>query len=228
MAELSTSSLLQTFFHPEILRKSAPVILDAAGQTLALGLAIIATAVVLGIAAASLRYHTRNRFVQGLIVAYADALRALPPLVLLILVYFALPYVDISVGSATATWLGLSAILAAFIEECVWSGICTLPKGQMEAARSTGMGWSAAMRHVILPQALRTALPQITNRCIATVKNTALGSVIGFNEVLGSAQAAASDLANPTPLTLSALVYIAMILPIVLFSRYLESKAGAR
>ncbi len=228
MAEPSTSSLLQTFFHPEILRKSAPVILDAAGQTLALGLAIIATGVVLGIAAASLRYHTRNRFVQGLIVAYADALRAIPPLVLLILVYFALPYVDISVGSATATWLGLSAILAAFIEECVWSGICTLPKGQMEAARSTGMGWSAAMRHVILPQALRTALPQITNRCIATVKNTALGSVIGFNEVLGSAQAAASDLANPTPLTLSALVYIAMILPIVLFSRYLESKAEAR
>ena len=226
MAAPASSSLVHTFFNADILQKTAPVIIDAAWQTVGVGIAVIVCGVLLGTLIAAARYYTRSRLVARLIVGYVDILRALPPLVLLILAYFALPYIGISIGSALATFLCLTAILSAFIEECVWSGICTLPKGQMEAARATGMTWSAAMVHVILPQALKMSLPQITNRCIATIKNTALGSVIGFNEVLGRSQAASSDFANPTPLTLSALVYIAMILPFVLLSRYLEHKAG--
>ncbi|KAF7598941.1 MAG: polar amino acid ABC transporter permease [Candidatus Dactylopiibacterium carminicum] len=223
----ATPSLIHTFFNPDILAKTAPIVLASAGQTVLLGFLIIVCGIGLGILLASLRYYTRRRTVTALIVGYVDVLRALPPLVLLIVVYFALPYVNVSIDATLATFLCLSAILSAFIEECVWSGIAALAQGQMEAARSTGMTWSAAMRHVVLPQALKIALPQITNRCIATIKNTALGSVIGFNEVLGSAQAASSDFANPTPLTLSALVYIAMILPFVLFSRYLEHRTGS-
>ena len=208
MSTTGFSSLVETFFNAGIVAKTAPLILAAAWQTLAVGLLIVVTGVLAGTLLASVRYATRSRVLRGLIVAYADIMRALPPLVLLILVYFALPYVDIAMGAVMATWLCLSLVLAAFIEECVWSGLCTTPPGQMEAARSTGMTWLAAMQHVVLPQALRTALPQITNRCIATVKNTALGSVIGFSEVLGTAQVASSDFANPTPLTLLSLIHI--------------------
>jgi polar amino acid transport system permease protein len=228
MATASKASLLDTFFNADIIRKTAPAIIEAAWQTALLGVAIILCGVLLGILLASIRYGTRSRAITGAIVGAVDVLRAIPPLVLLIVVYFALPYIDISIGSAAATLICLGAILTAFIEECVWSGICTLPKGQMEAARSTGMTWLAAMWHVILPQALKISLPQMTNRCIATIKNTALGSVIGFSEVLGRAQSASSDYANPTPLTVGAIVYIAMIFPIVLFSRYLEHRSGAR
>jgi polar amino acid transport system permease protein len=222
------ASLLGTFFNLEIAQRTAPKILAATGQTLAIGVLIIVTGTLVGILLASARYATRHRAAVGCIVAYADILRAIPPLVLLILVYFALPYVDVSIGSVTATWLCLSLVLSAFIEECVWSGLCVTPKGQMEAARASGMTWLASMRHVVLPQAIRTALPQMTNRSIATIKNTALGSVIGFHEVLSSAQGASSDFANPTPLTLCALIYIVMIFPVVLLSRYLENKAAVR
>lgn len=225
MAASAPASLVHTFFNADIIRQTAPAIVAATWQTVAVGMLVIGVGVLLGTALAALRLRTRNRFWTLLIVSYVDMLRALPPLVLLIVVYFALPYIGISIGSALATFLCLSAILSAFVEECVWSGISTLPKGQMEAARSTGMTWPAAMRHVILPQALKASLPQITNRCIAAIKNTALGSVIGFSEVLGSAQTASSDFANPTPLTLGAIVYVAMIFPFVLFSRYLEHKA---
>ncbi|THT95959.1 amino acid ABC transporter permease [Lampropedia puyangensis] len=234
MSTLDSPSLLHTFFNPEITAKTAPLILDAAWQTIAIALLIIATGMVLGTLLASLRYYhaqrnkAMNRWMVRCIVGYADVLRTLPPLVLLILVYFALPYLNIAVDSVTATWLCLSVVLSAFIEECIWTGLSNLPKGQMEAARSTGLTWFKAMRHVCLPQAFKGTLPQITNRCIATVKNTALGSVIGFGEILGAAQTASSDFANPTPLTLCALIYIAMIFPLVLFSRYLEHKARSQ
>ncbi|MFT4172847.1 MAG: ABC transporter permease subunit [Rhodocyclaceae bacterium] len=223
----SPSSLAHTFFNADIIRQTGPMVTSAVGQTVLLGLLVIVVGVLLGIVLASIRYYTSRRLVTLLIVGYVDVLRALPPLVLLIMVYFALPYVDISISSSLATFLCLTAILSAFIEECLWSAITTLPKGQMEASRSTGMTWSAAMIHVVLPQALKMSLPQITNRCIATIKNTALGSVIGFNEILGNAQAASSDYANPTPLTLCALIYIALIFPLVLASRYLEHRAGS-
>lgn len=234
MTTPATSSLLQTFFNPEIIAKTGPLVLDAAWQTLGIALLVIVTGLALGTALATLRYYhaasdrPASHCLTTAIVAYADVFRALPPLVLLILVYFALPYLQISVGAVMATWLCLSIVLSAFMEECVWSGLSTLPRGQMEAGRSTGLSWLATMRLVCLPQALRATLPQITNRCIATVKNTALGSVIGFNEILGSAQTASSDFANPTPLTLCAMVYIAMILPLVLLSRYLEHKARSQ
>lgn len=214
--------------------KTAPLLLEAVWQTIAIALLIIVTGVFAGIGLASLRYYhahrsqALNRWLVRCIVGYADVFRTLPPLVLLILVYFALPYLQISIDSITATWLCLSMVLSAFIEECIWAGLSNLPKGQMEAARSTGLSWLQAMQHVCLPQALKGTLPQVTNRCIATVKNTALGSVIGFSEILGAAQTASSDFANPTPLTLCALAYIIMIFPLVLFSRYLEHQARSQ
>lgn len=228
MSQAADSGLIHTFFNADIVRQTSPMVMEAVGQTIVIGVLVIVAGILLGTALATWRFHTQSRVLRALIVGYVDVLRAMPPLVILILVYFALPYVNISIGSVLATFLCLSVILSAFIEECVWSGIMTLPKGQMEAARSTGMSWWQSMRHVILPQALRLSLPQITNRCIAAIKNTALGSVIGFAEILGSAQAASSDYANPTPLTLCAILYIGLIYPLVLASRYLEHRAGIR
>ena len=121
MSTTGFSSLVETFFNAGIVAKTAPLILAAAWQTLAVGLLIVVTGVLAGTLLASVRYATRSRVLRGLIVAYADIMRALPPLVLLILVYFALPYVDIAMGAVMATWLCLSLVLAAFIEECVWS-----------------------------------------------------------------------------------------------------------
>jgi polar amino acid transport system permease protein len=127
-------------------------------------------------------------------------------------------------SSFTATWLALSLVLAAYAEESVWAGILSLPAGQTEAARSTGLSWPQTMLWVVLPQALRLAAAPLTNRVISITKNTALGSVVALNEILNTAQAASSNAGNPTPLMLGALGYLIIFIPIVLFARWLETR----
>src|SRR3546814_8413536 len=90
-----------------------------------------------------------------LIVAYVDVFRALPPLVVIVIVYFGLPSVGITLSGFTVLWLVLSLVLAAFSEEIFWSGILAIRRGQWEAARSTGLGFVQTLAWVILPQAVR-------------------------------------------------------------------------
>jgi polar amino acid transport system permease protein len=158
------------------------------------------------------------------IVAFADILRALPPLVILFVLFFGFPFIDLSMSAFTATWLGLTLVLAAYAEESIWGGIAALPPGQWEAARSTGLDWWQATLWVVLPQALRIAVPPLTNRVISVTKNTALGSVIALSEILNISQSASSNAGNPTPLVLGAAAYLVLFLPVVLFARWLETR----
>ena len=94
------------------------------------------TGLAAGLAAALVR-TLRVRLVNFFIVLAVDVLRALPPLVLIMILYFALPTVGVRLTGFVATWLALSAVLAAFAEEIFWAGILAVPRGQWEAARST-------------------------------------------------------------------------------------------
>jgi polar amino acid transport system permease protein len=115
-------------------------------------------------------------------------------------------------------------VLGAYAEESIWGGIAALPPGQWEAARSTGLNWWQATVSVVLPQALRIAVPPLTNRVISVTKNTALGSVIALSEILNISQSASSNAGNPTPLVLGAAAYLVLFLPVVLFARWLETR----
>jgi polar amino acid transport system permease protein len=154
--------------------------------------------------------------------------RALPPLVLVLLVYFGLPNVGINLPSGAVLWLVLSLVLGAFAEEIFWAGILSVRKGQWEAARSTGLGFAQTLAYVILPQAIRLTVPPLTNRAIAITKNTALGSVIGVPEILNVATTTESFIGNATPLTMGALAYVALFIPVVLFGRWLETRFAWR
>jgi polar amino acid transport system permease protein len=164
------------------------------------------------------------RVVNWAIVLFADALRALPPLMVIIILFFAFPYAGLPMSAFTATWLSLSLVLAAFSEEIFWAGIVSIPKGQYEAARSTGMSAWQTLVNVILPQAVRITIPPLTNRTIAITKGTALGSVVALAEILGSAHSASSLAGNPTPLTLGAIAYLLLFIPFVLFGRWVETR----
>src|SRR3546814_19805266 len=98
-----------------------------------------------------------------LIVAYVDVFRALPPLVVIVIVYFGLPSVGITLSGFTVLWLVLSLVLAAFSEEIFWSGILAIRRGQWEAARSTGLGFGQTLAWVILPQAVRMTVTPLPN-----------------------------------------------------------------
>ena len=154
--------------------------------------------------------------------------RALPPLVLILIIYFGLPNVGIVLPSYAVLWLVLSAILAAFAEEIFWAGILSVRKGQWEAARSTGLSYAGALFYVVLPQAVRLTVPPLTNRTIVITKNTALGTVIGVPEILNQATTAEAFSLNATPLMMGAIAYLVLFVPVVIAGRWIEARYAWR
>jgi polar amino acid transport system permease protein len=211
------------YLNPAIAAEWGPKILEGAFVTIQLGLATIAAGLALGMALAMLRASS-PRWVQMAIIVFVDVFRAWPPLVVIIVLYYAFPYVDLPMGAFTATWLALSFVLASFAEEIWWAGLQAVPKGQWEAARSTGLTHFQALIWVAIPQAVRMTIPPLLNRTIAIVKGTALGSVVALPEILGQATSAMSLAGNPTPLTLAALGYLAIFLPVVILGRWIERR----
>jgi len=182
---------------------------------------------VAGLALALLR-SLAIRPLNWLIIFVVDLFRALPPLVIIVLIYFGLPAADISPSGFVSTWLSLALVLMAFAEEIFWAGILSVPKGQWEAARSTGLSFLATLTYVVLPQALRLTVPPITNRTVAITKNTALGTVIGVGEILNQATTAQSFSGNATPLMMGAIAYVILFIPVVVLGRFLETRFAWR
>jgi polar amino acid transport system permease protein len=213
----------QTFLNWEVMAQYAPKIAEGFVVTVQLALAVVIAGVASGLVLALVRSF-RVKALNLLIVAFVDVLRAVPPLVLIIILYFALPTVGVRMSGFVATWLALSAILAAFAEEIFWAGILAVPRGQWEAARSTGLSFVQAMSHVVLPQAVRITIPPLTNRTIAITKGTALGATVAVGEILYQAQTGYSFSYNPSPLTLGAIAYLILFIPVVWFGRWVETR----
>jgi polar amino acid transport system permease protein len=214
---------LDTFFKWPIIVETAPKILNGMAVTILVGLAVVVTGILLGLLLAILRSY-RLRILSWPIILFADILRALPPLVLVLLFFFGLPNLGISLSGFTVLWLVLSLTLAAFAEEIFWAGITSVRKGQWDAARASGLTSNQTLAYIILPQAVRITIPPLTNRTIAIVKNTALGTVIGVPEILNQATTAVSFAGNATPLTLGALAYLILFLPVVTLGRWIETR----
>lgn len=221
------ATIADNFFNPVVAAKYWPDILQGAVVTIELGVLIVVSGLLLGLALAILR-AMQIRPLTWLIVAFADVFRALPPLVTLVLVYFALPFVDIEISGFAATWMTLAFSLAAFAEETFWAGILSVDKGQWEASRSTGLGYVQTLGFVVLPQAVRMTIPSLTNRTIAITKMTAIASVVSVEEILANAATAQAYSANTTPLTMAAITYLAIFIPLVVFSRWVERRFAWR
>jgi polar amino acid transport system permease protein len=215
----------ETFFNPEVIQKYLPALLAGFRVTLDLAAAVVTLGILLGLALAMVRAF-RFRVVNWLIVGFVDIFRTLPQLLVMLFAYFGLPYAGITISAFTAATLGLGLILAAFAEEAFWAAITAIPRGQWEAARSTGLSFGQALGSVVMPQAVRIAIPLLTNRTIAITKGTALASVISVPEILDKAQSAMSLSANASPLIVGALLYLAIFAPFVVFSRWLERRFG--
>ena len=219
----SLDRFLSSFFNAEVAARYVAPMIDGMLLTIGLGLCVIATGLVLGLGLAVLRIQ-HVKLINGFIIAFADIFRALPPLVVIILLFFAFPYIELSMSAFTATWLALALVLAAFTEEIFWAGMLAIPKGQWEAARSTGLGPWGTLVHVILPQAVRMTVPPLTNRTIAITKGTALGSVVALHEVLNVSSSASSEAGNATPLVMGAVAYLILFIPFVVLGRWVETR----
>ncbi|MSO75331.1 MAG: amino acid ABC transporter permease [Alphaproteobacteria bacterium] len=215
--------VLDNFFNIEVMAKYLPNILDGFVLTVYLAVSVVATGIVLGLALAILRAF-QIKPVNFLIVIFVDLFRALPPLVIMMIFYFAFPYVGLTMSGFVAAWSCLALVLAAFAEEIYWAGILSVHKGQWEAARSTGLTHLETLIHVVLPQALRLAIAPLTNRAIAISKGTALASVVAVQEILAHAATAQAFSANTSPLTMGAIAYLILFAPLVTASRWVEAR----
>ena len=221
------SHFLDTFFNWDVMERYFPAIMKGVVVTIEIAAAVVVTGTLLGLALAIARTF-RFLPMNALIVAFVDMFRALPPLVLVLLVYFGLPNIGINLPSFAVLWLVLALVLAAFAEEIFWAGILSIPRGQWEAARSTGLGFLGTLAYIVLPQAIRLTVPPLTNRTIAITKNTALGTVIGVGEILNQATTAQSFSGNATPLMMGAIAYVILFIPVVVLGRFLETRFAWR
>lgn len=212
---------LNTFFNPDMMRTYAPDVIAGVWVTLSVAGAVIVAGVLGGLLLACLRTYG-HRPLNVAIICFADIFRALPPLVVILLMYFGLPSAGIRLSGPMVLFIVLALTLAAFAEELFWAGFASIGKGQWEAGTATGLGFTQTLIHVALPQAVRLATPPLVNRVLAITKMTALGSVIGVSEILSAAQSAQAFSGSATPLSLAAIAYLVIFLPVVFIARWLE------
>ncbi len=215
--------IAENFFDLEVMAKYLPSIIDGVYVTLHLAALVVISGLVFGLVLAVVRAF-QIRPLNWLIILVVDAFRALPPIVVMIIFYFALPFVGIEMSGFVVAWLSLTLVLASFAEEIYWAGILSVDRGQWEAARSTGLSFFQSLRDVVLPQAIRMTIPPLTNRTIVITKSTAIASVVAVPEILSEASAALGFAANTTPLTMAAIAYLLIFLPLVVLSRWVETR----
>ena len=216
--------LIDTFFNWPVLVRAFPILLRGLANTLLLGCAAIVIGSIAGLLVCLGRLYG-PRPLKSVAILYVDVFRALPILVVLILIYYALPFVGIRLSAFASATIALSMVFAAFTAEVCRAGIESIPKGQFESAAALGLPFWLSMRKVILPQALRVTTAPLTSNCVSVFKDTALASVVAMPDLLKQATDAQALMANPTPLIGAAIIYLAFLWPLVRLVGYLENRS---
>ena len=220
-------ALLQNFFNFAIYREVCPFLLRGLWTTVWLSLLVIPTGIITGLALALVVTQTKHRWLRILVAIYIDFFRAFPPLVLLILIYFGAPFLGLELPKLAAVAIGFMLNNSSYFCEVFRAGIESVPGGQMEAARSTGLTRMQTIGYVIVPQATRNVLPDLVGNSIEVIKLTTIASVVALPELLRVARDAQSLVYNPSPIVLAALMYLALLWPLVRILSRLEHKSRA-
>ncbi|HOV50059.1 MAG TPA: amino acid ABC transporter permease [Candidatus Cryosericum sp.] len=156
---------------------------------------------------------------------YIEAVRGTPALLLILIVYYALPRIGLNFPQFPAAAVSLAVCYAAYIAEVFRSAVESIPMGQTEAAYSLGMSRTQSLRYIILPQTFRRVLPPLANEFAALIKDTSLVAFISMEDLLfRSKMVSAATYDYFSPLVGAALIYLVMTLPIMQWSRSLEKK----
>jgi polar amino acid transport system permease protein len=217
------SELVTTFFNLDVLREVWPLLVEGLWLTLALAAVAVPLSIVIGLVIA-VAQDLRSTTLRMVLVAYVDTLRAIPPLVLLIFIFFGLPFLGLSLGEFSAAVLALTLNGSSYFAEIFRAGLESVPKGQREAARSTGLSWLQSITYVVAPQGTRNVLPDLVSNTVELVKQTSIASAVALQELLRSAQIAQGLLYNPTPLVAAAIVYFLMFWPFVRLVSRMQNK----
>jgi polar amino acid transport system permease protein len=212
-------SLRDTFFKwaygVEIFPKILLGFMTNAALTLIAGSAVA----IFGLALALIRTSRAPALLpfRILATAYVDIFRGIPMLLVILLVGFGIPALQIPGVTNDVLILGTIAVIvtySAYVAEVIRSGILTVHPSQRAAARSLGLGHRQTMRYVVLPQALRRVTPPLLNDLVALIKDTGLVSILGVTDAIRAAQIQTAKTFNYTPYVMAALVFLAVTIPL--------------
>jgi polar amino acid transport system permease protein len=214
-----------------------------AGFVITLEIAVIAVvlALIWGLILALMRQLPGRGLlpVRFLTIGYIDVFRGIPLLILILLISGSLAFLPLPEAFTIPQWFGkpdnfwyaimaLTLVYGAYYAEVYRAGIEAVPHGQMEAARSLGMSHGQAMRHVIVPHAVRKVIAPMLNEFTALLKDTTLASVIALNEVALVGRDIQSKTFNSSALTLGAIMFLIIVLPLARLVDRLIAREKAR
>ncbi len=194
-------------------------------NTILLALVCLVLGLFFGLFVGAARYSSRP-IVNWPATAFVEVFRNTPVLVQIMWFFFAFPIISpFQINAFTAAALGLTLNTVAFSSEIYRAGIQSIHQGQWEAAKALGMTYSAQMRRIILPQAIRRMIPAFMNRAVELIKMTSLASVIAYGELMHQAKTISTIAFNPIEMYTSvALIFFVLIVPLALWVQRLEGR----
>jgi len=203
-----------------------PILLEGVRLTILVTIGSLILSTLLGLVWAMMRVSS-IKLVSRTSAGIINVIRGIPIIVQLFYIYFVMPDLGVSLTALQAAIIGLGIAYSAYQAENFRAGIEAIDKGQIEAAQSIGMGWWMTMRRVVLPQAVRLVLPPYGNTMIMMLKDSSQASTITVAELaLQGKLIASSTFKNTSVFTLVAILYLVMSIPLILFVRHFEKKAG--
>jgi polar amino acid transport system permease protein len=218
--------LLDQFLNLSIMAEVFPLLMAGLLTTLKICVTTIPLGLVIGLAMAVLAKSER-RAVRWPVAAFVDLFRALPPLVLLIFTYSGLPFFGVRLSPFAAVCVAFVLSMSCYYCEVFRAGLESVGRGQREAAASTGLSTATTLAYIVIPQAVRNVLPDLISNTVEVVKLTSLASVVAIPELLYNADMARAAAYNATPMVLAALIYLALLWPVVRLLSRLEHKTAA-
>jgi len=212
---------LEQFFDLKIMAAVFPLLMKGLLVTLQICLVTIPIGLLTGMVTA-IASTSRHRAVRIAAAAFVDFFRAMPPLVVLIFAYSGLPFFGVRLSPFTAVSLSLVLSMTSYFGEVFRAGLESVGAGQREAAASTGLHPINTLLYIVIPQAVRNVLPDLVSNIVEVVKLTSLASVVALPEMLYNADMARAATYNATPMVLAALIYLALLWPVVRMLSRLE------
>lgn len=204
--------------------ESLPYLLAGTLRTVAVSLAVILAGTSVGIVLGTARFVPWRPLVHA-VTWVVEVIRAIPLLLLLFFTFFGLPAIGVKIATFPAAVLAMSLWMTVNTAEVVRGGIQSIPRGQFEAARSTGLSGIQAMRYVIFPQAIRRMLPPFVGLCTILIKDTSLAAVIGVFELTRAAQETIERTFRSFEVYLiAAAIYFVICFPLTQLAQRLEAR----
>jgi polar amino acid transport system permease protein len=209
---------LQNFANVDSLLLIYPLLLQGLQLTIILSVVTLPLAILSGFTVA-LVYSFGGKVVRRIVIVLIDVLRSFPVIVLLILIFYSLPFVGITLGAFTAVVAAIVLNNTGYFGEIFRAGMVAVPKGQYEAASALGFHRFSAMIYIILPQVVRMVVAPLSSNSLELVKTTSIAALVALPELLRSARVAQEQTYNPTPLMAAAVIFFVLLWP---FARWVS------